>query len=34
MTQAYAYQPYLNPKLGHHYGFLMPIFAKILPPPR
>ena len=33
MTQAYSYQPYLNTNLGHHYGYLMPMLAKILPPP-
>ena len=34
MTQAYAYQPYLNTNLGHHYGYLMPMLAKILSPPQ
>jgi len=33
MTQAYFYQPYLNTNLGHHYSYLMPMLAKILPPP-
>jgi 2-polyprenyl-3-methyl-5-hydroxy-6-metoxy-1,4-benzoquinol methylase len=29
----YAYNPYLNTNLGHHYKYVMPSLSKILPPP-
>lgn len=29
----YAYNPYLNTNLGHHYQYVTPSLSKILPPP-